>query len=92
MLARGMHVLNGCNLLPTHTYTTIQHGHMVVRTTMDYIILYDVALHMAKSLALEDHSPRRMAKSFHVHLALMLTCQQGLLQALEVGDALGCHI
>ena len=78
--------------VPLHTCTTTQHAQMVARTTVDYVILNDVALHMAKSLAIEDHPPKRMAKNFHAHLALTLTCQQGLLQSLEVGDAPGCHI
>ena len=80
MLARGMHILNGCSLLPTHTCTTTQRAQMVARTSVDYVILNDVALHMAKSLAIEDHPPKRTAKNFHAHLVLMLTCQQGLLQ------------
>ena len=92
MLARGMHILNGCSLLPTHTCTTTQRAQMVARTSVDYVILNDVALHMAKSLAIEDHPPKRTAKNFHAHLVLMLTCQQGLLQSLEAPDALGCHI
>ena len=92
MLAREMHVLNGCSLLPTHTCTTAQHGQMVARTTMDFIILNYVALHMVKSLAIDDHPPRCTAKNFHAYLALTLTRQQGLLQSLEVGDSPGCHI
>ena len=92
MLARGMHILNGCSLLPTHTCTTTQCAQMVARTTVYYVILNDIALHMAKSLAIEDHPPKCKAKNFHAHLALTLTCQQGLLQSLEVDNALGCHI
>ena len=65
---------------------------MVAHTSVDYTILSDAALHMAKSLAIEDHPPKRKAKNFHAHLVLMLTYQQGLLQSLEVDDALGCHI
>ena len=92
MLARGMHILNGCSLLPTHTCTTTQCAQMVARTSMDYVILNDVSLHMAKNLAIEDHPPRHTAKNFHAHLALMQNCQQNLLQTLEADDALGCLI
>ena len=92
MLARGMHVLNGCSRLPKHTCTTTQHGQAVVQTTVDYIILNDAALHMAKGLAIEDHPPRCTAKNFHAHLALTLTCQRDLLQTPEVDDAPGYHI
>ena len=59
---------------------------------MDYVILSDAALHMVKRLAIEDHPPRRKAKNFHANLVLTLTCQQDLLQSLEVGNSLGCHI
>ena len=86
MLARGMHILNGCSLLPTRTCTTTQHAQMVARTSMDYVILSDAALHMAKSLAIEDHPPKRKAKNFHAHLVPMLTCQQSLQRSLEVDD------
>ena len=86
MLARGMYILNGCSLLPMHTCTTTQHAQMVVRTSVDYVILNDVALHMAKSLAIEDHPPKRKAKNFHAHLVLTLTCQQGLQRPPEVDN------
>ena len=69
-----MRVLNGCNQLPVHTCTTTQHGQAVVRTTVDYVILNDVALHMAKGLAIEDHPPGCTAKKFHARLALTLAC------------------
>ena len=91
MLARGMHILNGCSLLPTHTCTTTQHAQMVARSSMDYVILSDATLHMAKRLAIEDHPPRRKAKNFHANLVLTLTCQQGLLQSPEVDNVLRCH-
>ena len=92
MLARRMHVLNGCCLLPTHTCATTQKDQAVAHTTVDYAILNDTALQLAKGLAIEDHPPRRTAKNFHAHLALMLTCQQDLLEMTEVAGALGCHI
>ena len=86
MLARGMHILNGCSLLPTHTCITTQHAQMVACTSVDYVILSDAALHMAKSLAIEDHPPKHKAKNFHAHLVLALTCQQGLQRPPEVDN------
>ena len=43
---------------------------------MDYIILNDMALQLTTDLAIEDHPPRRNAKNFHAHLALILTCKK----------------
>ena len=92
MLAKGMHVLNGCSLLPTHTCITIQHGQMIVQTTVHYVILNKVALHMAKGLTIEDHPSRRSAKNFHAHLALTLSCPWDKLHSSKVDGALECHI
>ena len=92
MLARGMHALNGCSLLPTHTCTTIQHVQAVVQTTVDYVILNDLALHMAKGLVIEDYPSRRTAKNFHAHLALTLSCPWDQLHSSKAEDALECHI
>ena len=92
MLARGMHVLNGCSLLPTHTCTTTQHGQAVVQTTVDYAVLNNVALQMAKGLIIEDHPSRCMAKNYHVHLALTLSCPWDKLHSSKVDGALECHI
>ena len=76
MLARGMHVLNECSLLPIHTCTTTQRGQAVAQTTVDYIILNNAALHLAKGSTIEDHPPRCTAKNFHAHLALLLKCRK----------------
>ena len=46
---------------------------------VDYIISNNVALLLAKGLAIEDHLSKHTAKNFHVHLALMLMCKQNLL-------------
>ena len=60
--------------------------------TVDFIILNDVALHMAKGLTIEDHPPRCMAKNFHAHLAHSLSCQWDQLRTPKDDDAPECYI
>ena len=60
--------------------------------TVDYVILNDVALHMAKGLVIEDHPPKHAAKNFHAHLALTLSCQWDQLLTPKDDDASECCI
>ena len=39
---------------------------------MDDVIINDMALQLTTDLVIEDHPPRRSAKSFHAHLVLTL--------------------
>ena len=77
--ARAMHVLNGCSRLPAYTCTTCQRGHIKTRTTVDYVILNDMAQQLTTDLVIEDHPPRQNAKNFHAHLAVSLKCRKELM-------------
>ena len=74
--ARALNVLKGCSRLPTYTCTTCQQGHIEIRTTVDYIILNDMASQLTADLVIENNLPRQNAKNFHAHLPLTLKCRK----------------
>ena len=70
MRARNMHVLNGCARAQPYTCTTLQHGGTVTRSTVDYLIVNNVALSYVHSIDIQDHPPWRTSKNYHAHLIM----------------------
>lgn len=75
LLARELHILNGCPKLQPHTCTTTQRGHQVVRTAVDVLIANKAALQHIAKVSIEDRPYRTSSKNYHSHLLLRLTCK-----------------
>ena len=65
-----MHVLNGCTSVQPYTCTTLQHGSTVIRSTVDYLIVNNVALSYLHSVDIQDHTPWWTSKNYQAHLIM----------------------
>ena len=70
MRARNMQVLNGCASVQPYTCKILQCGGTVIRFTVDYLIVNNVALSYVHSVDIQDHPPWQTSKNYHVHLTM----------------------